>query len=90
MRINKYISDIDITKCHFSVSGQQRGDLRFRGSFSDGTTSGRLEVFMNNEWGTICIDGFTKRSADTACRQLGSFEALSFNEAETLGYVFKL
>ena len=66
------------------MNGQQRGDLRFRGSFADGA-SGRLEVFMNNEWGTICIDGFTKRSADTACRQLGSFEALSFNEAETLG-----
>lgn len=69
-----------------SAGGQQRGDLRFRGSFSDGT-SGRLEVFSNNQWGTICIDGFTKLSADTACRQLGSVEALTFGEAERLGYV---
>ena len=69
----------------FSVSTQQQGDLRFGGSFSDGN-SGRLEVFLNNEWGTICIDGFTKRSADTACRQLGSTEALTFGEANRLGY----
>ena len=67
------------------VSGQQQGDLRFRGSFSDGT-SGRLEVFIDNQWGTICIDGFTGLSADTACRQLGSVEALTFGEAERLGY----
>ena len=44
-------------------------------------------MFIDNQWGTICIDGFTKRSADTACRQLGSFEALTYGEAERLGYV---
>ena len=71
----------------FSVGGQQRGDLRLRGSFSD-EISGRLEVYINNEWGTVCINGFTKRSADTACRQLGSAEALTFGEAERLGYVY--
>ena len=75
----------------FSVSGQRRGDpqqgdLRFGGSFAE-RTSGRLEVFIDNQWGTICIDGFTKRSADTACRQLGSFEALTYGEADSLGYV---
>ena len=69
----------------YAVVGQQQGDLRFRGSFSDGT-SGRLEVFIDNQWGTICIDGFTELSADTACRQLGSVEALTFGEAERLGY----
>ena len=68
----------------FVVDGQQQGDLRFSGSFADGA-SGRLEVFIDNQWGTICIDVFTKRSADTACRQLGSFEALSYGEAERLG-----
>jgi len=70
----------------FSVNGQQQGDLRFRGSFADGV-SGRLEIFIDNEWGTICSDGFTERSADTACRQLGSAGALTFGEADKLGYV---
>ena len=64
----------------------QQGDLRFSGSFADGA-SGRLEVFIDNQWGTICIDVFNKRSVDTACRQLGSFEALTYGEADSLGYV---
>ena len=70
----------------YTVSGQQQGDLRFSGSFADGI-SGRLEVFINNEWGTICAEGFDQTSADAACRQLGNSRALSFGEAERLGYV---
>ena len=43
-------------------------------------------MFIDNQKSTICIDGFTKRSADTAYRQFGNFEALTFGEAERLGY----
>ena len=68
---------------------QCQGDLQLAGFFAD-QGSGRLELFFNNQWGTICINGFTRESAGTACRQLGRSRALSFGEAHELGYVFDI
>ncbi|XP_065883867.1 scavenger receptor cysteine-rich domain superfamily protein-like isoform X3 [Dysidea avara] len=67
------------------VMAQCQGDLRLAGFFAD-QGSGRLEIFFNNQWGTICINGFARESADTACRQLGRSRALSFGEADELGF----
>ncbi|KAJ8034622.1 hypothetical protein HOLleu_21535 [Holothuria leucospilota] len=39
-------------------------------------SSGRLEVFFNNEWGTICDDGWDLVDATVACRELGYQVAL--------------
>lgn len=32
---------------------------------------GRVEVFQNGWWGTVCNEGFTQAGADSVCRQLG-------------------
>lgn len=32
---------------------------------------GRLEVFINNTWGTVCNDNWTNYSAHVVCKQLG-------------------
>jgi len=32
---------------------------------------GRLEVFHNYQWGTVCDDGFTDAAARVACYSLG-------------------
>ena len=59
---------------------------------SDGRTSdnnvlsaGRLEIFVDNQWGTVCSDSFSMFDADVACRQLGHPDgAVSYSAADNL------
>ena len=34
-------------------------------------SEGRLEIFHNREWGTVCDVGFTVMDGNVACRELG-------------------
>ena len=45
------------------------GDLRLRGGASH--NEGRLEVYNENEWGTVCDDFFGRIDAKMACKQMG-------------------
>ena len=50
------------------------GDLRIAARSDDSTdlfSEGRLEVCVNNAWGTICDTAYSARDADVACSQLG-------------------
>jgi len=44
-------------------------DLRLVGG--DSPNEGRIEVFHNGHWGTVCDDGFSNTTGAVACRQLG-------------------
>ena len=45
------------------------GDLRLQGSDIQGR--GRVEVCVNNVWGTICDDSWSSTDTSVVCRQLG-------------------
>ena len=46
-------------------------DLRIGLRIAGGGNSGRLEIYKDGSWGTVCDDEFDSTDASVACRQLG-------------------
>ena len=47
---------------------------------SNTTIEGRLEICINNAWGTVCLDQyFDALDAAAVCRQLGNFDSTGIN-----------
>ena len=45
------------------------GDVYLAGGTSE--NEGTVQLCYNNEWGTVCDNGWTGNDADVVCRQLG-------------------
>uniref|UniRef100_A0A1X7T643 SRCR domain-containing protein n=1 Tax=Amphimedon queenslandica TaxID=400682 RepID=A0A1X7T643_AMPQE len=50
-------------------SNPYAGMVRLQGGYY--SNEGRVEVYCNGQWGTICSIGFSASDANTICRQLG-------------------
>lgn len=80
--INVYI----IRSCYIFIPPFSASQVQLV-SFSGNTgTSGRLEILINNTWGTICVDSFDILDANVACRELGFDAGIAFIRASQLRY----
>ena len=61
------------------------GTLRLNSGYyySSSNSIGRLEIYYDGQWGTVCDDSFDQTDADVACRQLGFHSASNYG---TVGY----
>ena len=70
----------------FCLAGQFEGNLRLVSSIgSTGGSSGRLEIYHNLVWGTVCFNSFSSAAAVVACRQLGYSHVLRYGRVGTVG-----
>uniref|UniRef100_A0AAR2L431 Lysyl oxidase homolog n=1 Tax=Pygocentrus nattereri TaxID=42514 RepID=A0AAR2L431_PYGNA len=68
------------------TSSPQHDQLKFRlAGYPRKHNEGRVEVFYNGEWGSICDDDFTLSNAHVLCRHLGFVEALSWSHSAKYG-----
>lgn len=63
------------------------GELRLvRGTVADSKfSSGRVEIYINGQWGTICDDFFDITDANVTCKELGFARATSFRTSASAG-----
>ncbi|NXA44105.1 C163A protein, partial [Eudromia elegans] len=60
-------------------------DMTLRLVGGDSPCLGRLELFHNGSWGTVCDDGFDLRDAAVACMQLGCGDVISVHDSALFG-----
>ena len=56
------------------------GDIRLAGGTLE--EEGRVEICMNEVWGTVCDDLFTAAEANVACGQLGYSKYSEFSSVQ--------
>ena len=63
--------------CIHVLALPSNGDLRLAG-YGATPLWGRVEIHLNDTWGTICDDTFRLKEADVACRQMGLGYAINY------------
>ena len=74
---------ICVVVCLLFCAGNAEGDIRLVDGASP--NEGRVEVYHNNAWGTVCDDGWDINDATVVCRQLGFDFAVSAHGFSAFG-----
>ena len=61
------------------------GELRLINSTGTNLQSGRLEIYDNGQWNTVCSNGFDGEDATLACNQLGYKSFSRYGTVSQLG-----
>ena len=67
------------------LTGQVDGDVRLVDTMASPGDRGRLEIFLNGNWGSVCSIGFSVYAADLACIELGFLYSLVTGRATEQG-----
>ena len=83
-----HANDMAVFCAEDEISQCQNGDIRLAGSGST-KTEGRLEMCLNDRWGTVCDDSWHVTASAVTCRLLGMYggeivSASQFGDAEDL------
>ena len=69
--MNEIVDEVIIGEFFTGGGSCNNKDVRLITVSSSVRSDGRVEFCRNNQWGTICDDGWDSTDARVACRQLG-------------------
>lgn len=81
-----WAGDLEGTARHLSPICHPPGDGRIRLVSGADACQGRVEIFYQGSWGTVCDDDWGLSDASVVCKQVGCGQALEYKSNAYFGY----